>query len=565
MKRARTATMVGRTGSRLAAGLVVAALAATACSSTTGDRATPGSASGGSIERTVARLTVAVPAYRGPVNLFLGADDRMAELVYDKLLAPSPYVADPQPWLAEEVRQVDPSTVEARLRTDVKWHDGVPFTPEDVRFTFEFMKASPTGRFTHHVSDVPTIDKVEVVTPGPSGVADTVRFTCAFPCPDLATVTLADLPIIPRHKWEKVPPADAAKVEELPVGTGPYRLTASDATSGYRFESNEDYFRGAPLVKELVMPVIADSSATFTAMRTGEIDAALRAVPPELVTQLGSGITVVATKPLQFVELRINYQRPPFEVAELRRALSLAIDRRDLLATVLLGQGRAADKGYPHPDSPWTSPTLSTPSDPAEARRLLDGLGFTDRDGDGIRERPTGEKLSYGAKVNGAEPTHVRAAELVAEEFKAVGVEMKVETLDAGGMLALNRTRDFDFAIGEIGAHGVADPTQFIMSHRSGYLWQAPKIPYPEWDSLFERWKAAPTVSERKAVSFEMQVLFNRQPTSIPLYYPDENWAFRADAFDGWVESPGFGIVHKWSLLSREASTAANAITQEFR
>jgi ABC-type transport system substrate-binding protein len=327
------------------------------------------------------------------------------------------------------------------------------------------MKASPTGRFTHHVSDVPTIDKLEVVAP------DTVRFTCAFPCPDLATVTLADLPIIPRHKWESVPPADAAKVEELPVGTGPYRLVAADATSGYRFEANEDYFAGAPLVKELVMPVIADVSATFTAMRTGEIDSALRAVPPELVGQLGGGITVVATKPLQFVEMRINYQRPPFEVPELRRALSLAIDRQDLLATVVLGQGRAADSGYPHPDSPWTSPRLTTPSDPAESRRLLDALGFTDRDGDGIRERPTGEALAFGAKVNGAEPTHVRAAELVAEEYKAVGIQMKVETLDAGGMLALNRTRDFDLAIGEIGAHGVADPTQFIMSHRSGYLW----------------------------------------------------------------------------------------------
>jgi len=543
---------------RLAAGLLTAALVTVACSSTDDGRVA-GPSAPGSDDRTIPRLTIAVAADRGPLNLFLGADERMAELVYDKLLAPSPYVADPRPWLAEEVRQVDPSTVEARLRTDVTWHDGVPFTPEDVKFTFEYYKASPTGRWTHHVSDVPTIDRIDVVGPA------TVRFTCAFPCPDLATVTLADLPIIPRHKWEGVAPEDPAKVTELPVGTGPYRIAAYSPTSGYRFEANDSYFKGAPVVKELVMPVITDVSATFTALRTGEIDAALRAVPPELIDQLGGGITVVATKPLQFVEMRVNYQRPPFEMPELRRAVSLAIDRRDLLDTVILGRGRSADQGYPHPDSPWTSPELSTPSDPGESRRLLDRLGLTDRDGDGIRERPTGEALSYVVKVSGAEPTHVRAAELVAEELRLVGIGLKLETLDAGGMVALNRTRDFDFAIGEIGAHGVADPTQFIMSHRSGYLWQAPKIPYPEWDTLFERWKAATTVPGRRAVSFEMQDLFNRQPTSIPLYYPDEYWAFRPGAFDGWVESPGFGIVHKWSFLSREASAAANAFTQEFR
>ena len=134
----------------------------------------------------------------------------------------------------------------------------------------------------------------------------------------------------------------------------------------------------------------------------------------------------------------------------------------------------------------------------------------------------------------------MRAAELVAE-YLAVGIGRRSRHRRRL-QLALNRTRDFDFAIGEICAHGVADPTQFIMSHRSGYLWQAPGR-LPRVGQPFERWKAATTVAERNTKSFEMQELFNRQPTSVPLYYPDENWAFRADAFDGWVESPGFGIV----------------------
>lgn len=537
--------------------LAAVLLVATACSTPANDEARsvgpPGDASAD-------RLTVAIAQDRGPMNIFAGIDDRLTGLVYDTLLAPSPYVADPQPWLAEEVRQVDPSTVEVRTRQGVAWQDGVPFTADDVKFTFEYYKTAVTGRFTHHVSDVPTVESVEVLD------AATVRFRCGYPCPDLARITLADLPIIPRHKWEKVPPAEAKMVTELPVGTGPYRLTSYSPTAGLRFEANASYFAGAPVVGELVMPVIADPSATFTAMRTGEIDAALRPLAPELVEQFGRepAVRVASTKPLQFTELRLNFRRAPFDVPEVRRAISLAVDRQDLLATVVLGQGRAADRGYPHPDSPWTNPRLSTPTDQAESRRLLDGLGFTDGDGDGARERPDGSALAITIKVNGAEPTHLRSAQLIVEHLQAVGIRATVVSLDAGGITQLGTSRDFDLTISDIGAHGVADPTQFIMSHRSGYLWQA-GLEYPEWDALFERWKATTTVAERTAVLFEMQELFNRQPTSIPLYYADEYWAFRPGSFDGWVESPGLGIVHKWSFLPRSASSGAKAFTQELR
>lgn len=127
-------------------------------------------------------------------------------------------------------------------------------------------------------------------------------------------------------------------------------------------------------------------------------------------------------------------------------------------------------------------------------------------------------------------------------------------------MADVAKTRDFDLVIGAIGPHGAADPTQFIMSHRSGYLWRAPKLPYPEWDALFADWRATTTVEDRLAVLDRMQVLFNRQPTSIPLYYPDEYWAFRPDRFAGWVESPGYGVVHKWSLLPPQVGRNAGAV-----
>jgi peptide/nickel transport system substrate-binding protein len=505
---------------------------------------------------TAERLTIAVPAaVGGPLNVFVNFQEQVSELVYDKLLAPSPYVAEPQPWLASEVRMVDPSTWEVTVRDDVRWHDGVPFTAEDVAFTFRYAREAPTGRFTHHINEIPDVTSVEVLG------TDRVRFTCGFACPDLGPVTLADLPILPEHVWSQVPPAQAKNNNALPVGTGPYRLVEFDPTNGYRFEANPDYFSGAPTVGELVMPIIADPSATFTALRAGEIDAAFRPVSPELIDEFSrsSDVGMIQTRPLQFPELRLNFERAPFDEPRLRHALSLALDRQELLDTVYLGQGRLADKGYPHPDSPWTDPTLSTPSDPDRARALLDELGHVDADGDGVREGPSGP-LRFTIAAAGSEPTQVRAAEIVAEQLAEVGIAATARGMDAGSFADLSTSRDFDMYVNTITAHGVADPTQFIMSHRSGYLWDAPEIPYPEWDALFERWKATSTVADRRDVAFEMQRMFNEQPTSIPLYYPDEYWAFRPEAFAGWAESPGFGIVHKWSLLPREVAQRANAI-----
>lgn len=527
--------------------LAVMALLAAGCAGGAGEPATSGPA-------TADRLTIALAEDQGPLNIFADQFAPVDELVYDKLLAPSPYVDSPKPWLATAVRRLDPSTWEVDLREGVRWQDGQPFDATDVAFSFEYFKKAPTGTYTHHVSDIPTIASVTVVSP------TQVRFTCGFACPELGTVTLADLPVVAEHIWASVPPEKAKEVTTLPVGTGPYRLVSYDPTAGYRFEANPDYWAGAPAVRELVMPVITDPSATFSALRAGQIDATTRPLSPQLVDRFGGSgeIGVLRTAPLRFPELRINYDRPPFDRPEVRAAISSAVDRQQLLDVVGLGKGRPSVQGYPHPDAPFADPGLSTPYDAAQARTTLDALGILDADGDGMREGAG----PFVVHADGGNPADVRAAELIAEDLREVGIPTTVQGLDAGSLADLNKSREFDMMISSIGPHGVADPTQFIMSHRSGYLWRAPKLPYPEWDALFEQWKATTTTEARVEALGEMQELFNRQPTSIPLFYPDEYWAFRSDRFAAWKESPGYGIVHKWSLLPPQVGRDAGAVVE---
>ena len=94
---------------------------------------------------TASRLTIAVPEDVGPLNILNQSDDPLTFLVYDRLVAPSPYAEDPQPWLATEVRNVDPRTWLISLRDDVTWHDGEPFTADDVAFTIDWSSGCPAA------------------------------------------------------------------------------------------------------------------------------------------------------------------------------------------------------------------------------------------------------------------------------------------------------------------------------------------------------------------------------------------------------------------------------------
>ena len=531
--------------------LLIVSVLLVACSSDSKESSTKSETSNSDLQ-TVSKLTVGLPSDYGPMNIYTGNVDYLTDLVYDKLFSPSPYVDKPIPWLAESAEQIDDVTWVVKIRSGIKWHDGEDFTAEDVKFTYEYYRDGPANRHTHHVSEVPHIEKIELDD------ESTVRFSCAYACPSLETITFADLPILPKHIWENV--ENPRKYTDLAIGTGPYQLVDYKADQYYTFEANEDYFMGSPVVQTLSMPIIKDSTAMFNALRSGEIDVSARTLPAELKNAFTnvSNMKVASTSPLSIVELKLDYEKAPFNNESFRKALSLAVDRQSIVDTILLGQGRAGVTGYPHPDSPWTNPNLSTPFDLEQAKSILKEMNYADSNGNGILESETGEELNVSLKVSAAEPIYIRVAEMLKPQFAAIGINVTVEAIDPGTMSTLMQTRDFDMSLGLIGAHGVADPDQFVMSHYSGYLWTK-DLAYPALDELIAKWKAEPTIEKRKEIGFEMQELFNNQPTSIALYYPEENYAYNAEAYDQWVESPGYGIINKFSLLGEDVRTAVGA------
>lgn len=505
-----------------------------------------------------------------PLNPYITNNARwdwLIFLVFDRLLAPSPQVEEPIPSLATEVTQVsDDATVwEATVREGVEWHDGEPFTAEDVAFSIRYYQEGPHSRNAHHVTQVPQIDAVELVDDR------TVRFECGYPTPTLAKVTFADMPILAEHVWKDV--ESPREYSETAVGTGPYELTEYTQNERLRFEATGDYFLGDTIVDEIVVPIISDPSATFTALTTGEIDSTVRPVPPETLGRFRGNeeIDVVEATQLLSVDLRLNFARQPFRQHELRWAISRAVDKDAIVNIVMLGEAISGTEGFPHPRSPWTAEDIGQPYRPDAARQKLDELGYRDRNGDGVRESPEGEDLSFTIEAPSNEPQYIRAAELIRGQLADVGFDLTVRTSDPGTIRSYYGSSDYDMYVASTNLHLAADPDQFLMSHRGGpkLLWDIEgsisgedTLEYPEYEELQQQYFAAETLETQVGVLHEMHRLHARQPVLVPLWFPASHQAYRPDAHDKWAESPGFGIHHKWSFLAEE--DRGTAVTKSF-
>jgi len=491
-------------------------------------------------ERT---LRIAIPKDYANLSVYTaGASDAdpFVGLIYDTLFS-TPYVETPRLLLALSAEQTSRQrTWIVKLRDGVTWHDGAPFTAKDVVFTFELYRDGPPNRWTHHASQTPNMRSVVALDDR------TVQITCAQPCPTLADITLADLPILPEHVWSKV--KDPATYDGSAVGTGPYRVLRRVPGERYELAANDRYFAGRPVADKLILSIIPEPSSAFLALRSGQVDAVSSPIPPQLVESFDAHreVDVVKATPFSDAELVFNMGRAPFDSAPLRRAVMLAIDKDALLETVLLGRGISGSEGWPHPRSPWTGDNPTMPHDPAEARRLIAQAKL--------------EGAEFEILVPQQDPVVSRATELVVADLRAVGLKPSIRAMDQPSISELTMKGEFDAYVWGATAHALADPTQLIQSfNAASYMGTYEN---EEVKQLLAAAQRVPTATEFRSLLSRTHALISADPPMVPFFYPEQRYGIRPASFDGWKGSPGLGVVHKYSLIAGPGSAATAATSQ---
>ena len=323
---------------------------------------------------------------------------------YDSTVTPRPYLARSWRW-SDDGRG---TALTFHLRTDIRWHDGVPTTARDVVWTLNAARDPVTG--------YPRMSQLQGVT-GLSALDDStvvLRFARGVHgFPDVLT----DLAIVPAHLLDSVPHARLRRADwnSHPVGNGPFRFVLHEANRRWVFARNPDFppeLGGPPLIDKLIVVVVDEPTIKLSALVAGELDFAGINPQHAAFVRRRSGLTVRDYPLIYPFGLVFNTRRPPFDDPRARLAAALAIDRQEIVDGYLFGYAAAATGPVP-PDVPQYVPTSPVPLNPDSARRLVAALG----------KRPAFELLTVGS---GEAPLE----QMLQARLNAVGFDVRIRQLE---------------------------------------------------------------------------------------------------------------------------------------
>ncbi len=399
-----------------------------------------------------------------------------------------------------------------RLRPNVVWHDGRPFTSADVTFTFRQILDPSSGTLLW--SDFSVIETVEAVD------SLTVRFRLRTPFAPFLTLLGHNAGIIPAHAFSGPIREQVSFNRQRPVGTGPFQMAESVAGSFLVLAANPRYYRGPPALARIVFKIVPDVTTQVAQLRAGELDlvtlepANLRGLEDDPALE----VTQVSVPQHYFVGFNQSLAR--FRPAAVRRALTLAVNRQALIEGVLRGYGDYPQGTIPIALRDYYADTLPRiPYDTATALAILAQEGWR-RDPEGALRDAAGEPFRITLLVDKGNPTREQTAVAIQQDFRRIGIDFAIRTMEFASLV-----RDFvqphRYEAYLIWWNTPLDPDQYSYygsrQANNDVLYQNPAV-----DSLLIAGRATLDRQARRSAYLAYQALEAVDPPVLVLYYPRE-------------------------------------------
>jgi peptide/nickel transport system substrate-binding protein len=420
-----------------------------------GDHPTLG---GGPPGGTLVVLSEREPDELNPLTFSSNPAFQITQLVFRTLARRDSTLSGYEPNLAREWGMDSDSTLLIRLRDDVRWHDGVPVTADDLVFTIERQRdqrtASPRRNDVLPVTRAVALDSV------------TVRLHLRQAGPYTVNALL-EVVTVPRHLLDTIPPERMrfAPFGRNPVGNGYFRFARWQTGQSVTLEANPDTPEGRPSVDRLVLRFVPDMNAAMTELLATQGDV-LKIPPDQRERVQATGGTELHNSPrVRPAWIAWNTDRPPVDDVRVRRAVLMAVDRSALARALFGGTGEAAPSPIPPALAEHSPDVRPLPHDPAAAARLLDEAGWTEPTPGAVRQRG-GEPLRLEIDYIATDQTRADVVVAMQAMLRRVGIELVPRAWESTTWVERLRGRQFQGSLWGWGwGPGVVGPNAEAIFH----------------------------------------------------------------------------------------------------
>ncbi|MDJ0389597.1 peptide ABC transporter substrate-binding protein [Roseomonas sp. E05] len=334
------------------------------------------------------------------------------------------------PQLAREVPSVENGGVSEDglawkivLRDDVVWHDGTPFTAEDVKYTLELINTPGFRARTRQGHELVR----EITVTGPHEI--TWRMEKAY-APYLSL--LAWTFIVPQHILAKADDPNTAPFNNAPVGTGPFRWGERVPGDHLTLVANEKYFGTGPYLERVVFKYIPDLTALYTQFRTGQIDhTSIQGILANYYAEAKKirGVRISVNASPQVEAIAPNLAHPALGDKAVRQALYAAINKQAIIDIIYYGLPKPTESFFPKESWAYNPDLPKQSYDPAQANKILDEAGWK-RGGRGIREK-NGVPLEFAVSTTAGNPLREQVQQVLMQDWQGIGAAMKINNMPA--------------------------------------------------------------------------------------------------------------------------------------
>lgn len=411
----------------------------------------------------VRRLS-AEPASLNPITSSDAAESTINGYIYEGLLEIDNDTLELTPLLAESYTvSEDKLQYTFTLREGLTWQDGEPLTTDDVLYTFQVTQ-DPRVDAPHLRNYFKDLKKVEALD------ERTVRFTYAYPY-FKALDMVGGMGIIPRHIFDTGEDFNKHPAGRAPLGSGPYRFVKWDTGKEIVLKRNPDYWGDRHYIDRIVFKVISDDTVALQVLKKQEIDF-MGLLPIQWERQTAGAQFADRFRKIRFPAqsyswIGWNLRKPVFADRRVRRALTMLVDRQSFVDNIWYGLGTVVSGNFFVESPEYDKSIQPWPYDPERAKKLLDEAGWSDHDGDGIRDKD-GVPFRFEFTYPSASSTSEQLSTLLKESFSKVGIEMTIRKLEWALFTQLLEDRTFDAVTLAWVLPILADPYQVWHSSQAG-------------------------------------------------------------------------------------------------